>query len=390
MSVAAFWAAAAALAFTYAVMPALVVLRGAVARRPWREEDVTPTVSVVLAARNEEDAIAERLENLAALDYPPDRLEVVVASDGSEDATVELARRHGAGRATVLDLPRVGKAAALNAAVAASAGEVLVFTDANSRFDADAVRAIVRPFADPEVGGVAGDQRYLPRAASTTPADAVTEGEREYWAFDRALKRAESAAGNVISATGALYAVRRDLFAEVPDGVTDDFATSTAVIARGRRLVFCPAAVVREPVAERGEDEFARKVRIMTRGLRGVVLRRELLDPRRTGFYAVQLLWHKALRRLMAVPLVILAAATPRLWRRGRLYRAAALGQAAVYGAGAAGFALRHHPAGRHRALAVPAYFCLVNAAALRAAWNVLTGRRIDRWEPARGQNGDG
>jgi len=373
-----FWLAASLVAYTYAGFPALVLARARLRARPHRGAPITPPVSVVVAARNEVAAIGDKVDNLLAADYPADRLEVVVASDGSGDGTVTAARRADA-RVRVLDLPRAGKAGTLNAGVAHARGEVLVFTDANSMLAPDALRALVAPFADPQVGGVAGDQRYLAGGADA----AVARGERGYWDLDRALKRAESRAGNVISATGALYAVRRELFRAVPDGVTDDFAVSTAVICQGRRLVFAPGAVAYEPVGASAEAEFARKVRVMTRGLNGVLLRRELLDPRRHGFYALQLLSHKVLRRLMALPLAVMLATGARLARRGAPYRIAATGHAAVVALGAAGLALgRRAPA--HRLVALPAYFVLVNLASLRAVLNVATRRGIDRWEPRR------
>jgi hypothetical protein len=174
------------------------------------------------------------------------------------------------------------------------------------------------------------------------------------------------------------------LFVEVPDGVTDDFVTSTRVIAAGRRLVFEPDAVALEPVAGSSAREYRRKVRIMTRGLRGVAVARGLLDPRRTGFYAVQLLTHKVLRRLMAIPLLVIGVTSVALWDDGPIYKVAVIGQAGVYGMGAAGLALRERPAGRRPWFAIPAFFVLVNVASLHAAWNLLTGRRIDRWQPAR------
>jgi glycosyltransferase involved in cell wall biosynthesis len=339
-------------------------------------------VSVLIAAHNEATAIGPKLESVLAAAYPGGRREVIVASDGSDDGTEEVVRRYEDRGVRLVALPRVGKAAALNRAIAVATGEVLVFTDANSALEPDAVTALVRPFADPTVGGVAGDQRYRRRGDEA----AVTGGERRYWDFDRLLKVAESRAGNAISATGALYAVRRELVGEVPEGVTDDFATSTGVIAAGARLVFAPDAVAWEPVAASGEVEFGRKVRVMTRGLRGVLVRRELLDVRRHGFYAVQLVSHKVLRRLMVVPLAVLAVASPALWRRGRLYRLATVGQVLFYGAGAAGLLAGSsgRRRGRHRLLAIPAFFCLVNAASVKACWNLVTGRRIDRWEPQR------
>jgi len=242
------------------------------------------------------------------------------------------------------------------------------------------VAALVAPFGDPEVGGVAGDQVYL----DGIDEDGTAVGERAYWDLDRRLKVAESRAGNVVSATGAIYAVRASLVGPVPEGVTDDFYTSTGVIARGFRLVFAPDAVAFEPVAKSAGLEFGRKVRVITRGLRAVVLRRALLDPRAHGLYSAQLLAHKVLRRLMVFPLAALALTSPLLWRRGAVYRVATVAQAGLYGLGALGLALADRPLGRRKLLALPAFFCFVNAAALRAAWNVARGRQIDRWEPRR------
>jgi cellulose synthase/poly-beta-1,6-N-acetylglucosamine synthase-like glycosyltransferase len=375
-----FWSAAGLLAYTYLLFPLLVLLRAALRPRPYDSGEITPTVTLVISAHNEAASIGAKLENLLSLDYPEDRLEVVIASDGSDDGTDELVRGYAERGVRLVSLPRVGKAAALNAAVAGAGGEVLVFSDANSIYAPDALRALVKPFADPSVGAVAGDQRYLSRDG----ADAIASGEQRYWDFDRLLKDAESRAGSTISATGAIYAVRRPLFRSVPPGVTDDFFTSTGAIAQGYRLVFAADAVAYEPVAKSSEVEWGRKVRVMTRGLRGVLMRRELLDARRHGFYAVQLLTHKLLRRTMVFPLALAAGTSPLLWRRGRVYRAATLAQASVYGLGAAGLLLRGRPLGRSKAFMLPAFFCFVNAASLRAVWNVLSGRRIDRWEPQR------
>jgi cellulose synthase/poly-beta-1,6-N-acetylglucosamine synthase-like glycosyltransferase len=371
-----FWGAASLVTYTYVGFPTLVLARGAFRPRLHRQSAITPSVSVVIAARNEAAVIAAKLDNLLHLDYPPGCLEVIVASDGSEDGTVAQARASGDARVEVLELTRLGKAGALNAAACRARGAVLVFTDANSMLAHDALRALVAPMADGRVGGVAGDQRYQDGAGAAS-------GERGYWNFDRLLKRAESRGGNVISATGALYAVRRELFQPVPDGVTDDFAVSTSVICQGQRLVFAAGAVAYEPVGASSDAEFARKVRIMTRGLNAVLLRRELLNPRRHGFYAIQLLSHKLLRRLMAPPLIVLGATGASLARRGTVYRAVAAAEGAVLCLGAAGLMLeRRRLVGR--LLALPAYFCMVNLASLKAAANVLRGCRVERWEPRR------
>jgi cellulose synthase/poly-beta-1,6-N-acetylglucosamine synthase-like glycosyltransferase len=377
-----FWGSAFAVAFTYAGAPIVIFARALLRPRPVTSGPAEPSVSVVIAARNEAASIGGRLDNLAGLDYPSERLEVIVASDGSDDETVAIARSRSGARDTVLELPRVGKADALNSAVSRASGEIVVFTDANTSFAPDAVRALVAPFADPDVGGVAGNQVYI--AAGRMPGEA---GERTYWDFDRLLKRAESAAGSTVSATGAIYAVRRELVPTIVGGVTDDFFTSTAVIERGYRLVFAPDAIAYEPPTKSANREYGRKVRIISRGFRAVAARRSLLDPRRTGFYALQLAWHKLARRLMAAPLLVMAVASAALVGAGWRYRVLALLQGVAYGAATIGLLAPRSRIGRSRPATLGAYFVMVNLASLHAALNVLSGKRIERWEPTRSRD---
>jgi cellulose synthase/poly-beta-1,6-N-acetylglucosamine synthase-like glycosyltransferase len=213
----------------------------------------------------------------------------------------------------------------------------------------------------------------------------VGAGERSYWDFDRIMKQFESSAGNTISATGAIYAIRRSLFEPVVEGVTDDFYTSTSVIARGYRLVFAPDAIAYEAVAGTSRSEFGRKVRVITRGLRGVFsARRQLLNPFRYGFYAVQLFSHKALRRLVVFLLLLLLLVNPFLWNDGWFYRLTMLGQLGFYGLGLLGYLLDGTRLGRLKFLTIPFYFCLVNYAVLLAALNIMRGQQIKRWEPQR------
>jgi Glycosyltransferase like family 2 len=374
-----FWASATVVVATYVGFPLLVLLRARVSPRPVRSADVTPSLSVVIAAHNEQGGIGAKLESVLACDYPEHLRDVVVASDGSTDRTVEIAASFRAAGVRTLDLPRTGKAAALNVAVASCRSDIVVLSDANNPLDAAALRRIVRPFADPEVGGVAGDQRYLPSDGEDGSA-----GERSYWSIDRWVKSAESAAGSVISATGALYAVRRELFPTVVGGVTDDFWVSTQVICAGHRLVLAEDAVVYEVPAAKTGLEFQRKVRVMTRGLRGVYERRELLDARRHGFYSVQLLLHKVLRRLMVVPLAVMWGASLSAALRGsRGWGAIAAVQTAGYATGAAGLVVTV-PGKVGRLVSLGSYFVMINAASAVAVWNLVRGRRITTWEPAR------
>jgi cellulose synthase/poly-beta-1,6-N-acetylglucosamine synthase-like glycosyltransferase len=376
-----FWSAAALIAYTYILFPALVFVRGRLLRRPYQAAEIAPRVSMIIAAHNEARSIGAKLDNILSLDYPHDQLEVIIASDGSNDRTEAIVRGYADRGVRLLSLPRQGKAPALNTAVAAATGEILVFSDANSMYAPDAIRALARPFADQEVGGVAGNQVYLPKSAA---AGASADGERGYWAFDRKLKQSQSSAGNAISATGAIYAIRRALFQGVPTGVTDDFATSTSVILQGYRLVFAPDAIAYEPAAEKSGVEFGRKTRVITRGLRGVLVRRALLNPFQYGFYAFQLFSHKVMRRLVVFPLLLLLLVSPLLWSRGLLYKLATIGQVLFYGCGLIGWLFGGTRVGRLKVFSIPFFFCMVNAASLIAALNILRGRRIDLWEPQR------
>lgn len=378
-----FWFSVGLILYTYFIFPALIFLRGLIRQRPYKSEELTPppSVSVIISAYNEEKAIAEKLDNLLSLEYPKDKLELVIASDGSTDNTNAIIQSYKERGVKFLPLPRVGKAAALNAAVAASKGEILVFSDANSMYKSDAIRALVMPFADPNVGGVAGDQRYMKKRK----ASGAGTGERMYWNFDRIMKQSESRAGNTISATGAIYAIRRSLFQTVQEGVTDDFVTSTGVIEQGYRLVFAPDAVAYEPVAAASSTEFGRKVRVITRGLRAVLnTRSRLLNPFRYGFYAIQLFSHKVLRRLIVYPLLLLFIVTPFLWETHWFYQLATIGQLVFYSFALMGMLLDGTRFRRLKFFTIPFYFVLVNAAALIASLNVLRGRQIKRWEPQR------
>jgi cellulose synthase/poly-beta-1,6-N-acetylglucosamine synthase-like glycosyltransferase len=375
-----FWLAVTWLGLTYVGMPALMVLRARLFRRPYASADGTPPVSLIIAAHNEVGVIGDRIENLLALDYPRDAIEVVIASDGSTDGTDAVVARYADRNVRLVAPGRVGKGAALEAAVAASTGGILVFSDANSQYAPDAIRALVRPFADPAVGGVAGNQVYLREGS----ADATEIGERGYWDFDRLLKRSQSIAGSVTSGTGAIYAIRREHFGPIPEGITDDMFETMRVVADGRRLVFAEDALAFEPVAPSGELEFRRKVRIMTRSFRCLILMRRLFDPRRSGWYALQLFWHKVMLRTAALPLLVLAIVSPLMWAHGLIYQVATVGQVACYGLAAAGIALIRRPIGRHPALAVPAYFSLVNLASIRALLNLVRGEQINRWVPTR------
>ena len=381
-----FWVAVCLIVYTYIGFPLGVVLRGLLWGRPYKHEELTisPSVSIVISAYNEAKSIAAKLDNILSMDYPRDCLEVVIASDGSTDGTDAIVERYKEHGVKLLSLPRVGKAAALNAAVNASSGKILVFSDANSMYKADAIQELVRPFADPKVGGVAGNQIYKTEVSGGSS----TDGERAYWKFDRTLKQFQGKSGNTLAATGAIYAIRRQLFRPIPDGVSDDFVTSTGVIVQGYRLVFAPEAIAYEPVAATSQVEFGRKVRVIIRSWKAFIFRRELLNPFRYKFYAIQLFSHKILRYLVVFPLVMLFLISPFLWKIGFIYQMATISQIAFYICALVGLLLNGTRFGHKKIFTIPFYFCMVNAASLVAIINVLRGHQIKHWEPQRQGSG--
>lgn len=382
MSLFIFWSMVALIAYTYLLFPLFIFLRGWLVRRPFKSSSITPTVSVVIAAYNEQRDIKARLENLLAQDYPRNKLEIIIASDGSSDGTNEIVRSYAAQGIKLLALPRQGKNATLKAGAAHATGQILVFSDANTEFARNAIRNLVRPFVDPTVGGVAGDQRYI----KSQQVRSNNEGEEGYWNLDRLFKQAESRAGSVTSATGAIYAVRRALFRPIPPntGAVDDFVISTDVIAQGYRLVFAADAVAYETVAKSSDLEFKRKIRVLKGGLRAVLVQRVLLNPFRYGFYAFQLFWHKVLRRLVVFPLLIMFLVSPLLWSRGLFYQLLTIAQLAFYGCALLGWLFRKNWLGHLKIFTLPFYFCMVYTAALLGAFGALRGQKIEHWETQR------
>lgn len=376
-----FWSLLGVIAYAYVGYPLTVAIAAWLLNRRVHKVEFDPTVSVVVAAHDEAEAIEERITNLLASDHPAEKLQIVIVSDGSTDETVARARAIADDRVVVLDLSRIGKAAALAIGARRADGDVLVFTDANTEFRPDAIRMLVRSFADPRVGGVVGRTGY--RISGDTEASG--RGEDLYWRYDTWLKELESRTGSVVSAHGGMYAIRRHLFREVEDpAVTDDFAISTSVVAQGKRLVFERDAIGFERPMARSGAEYRRRVRVMTRGLSGVVLRRALLNPLRYGFYSVAFASRKLVRRLVALALPPLFAATLVLAPRHPVYAALAAIQAAVVLLAGAGWALRRHRLGRLPVFYVPFFLALANAASAAAVWNVARGHRIERWTPHR------
>ena len=377
----AFWLSLAVIIYVYAGLPLLAGIVGKLRNRRVQKRPITPKISLIIAAYNEEDNIGEKLENVLALDYPSEDLEIIVASDGSNDATVSIVASYEDRGVRLLNLPRRGKIHALNDAVIHAAGEILVFSDANSIFEKQALRKLASNFADPEVGGVSGYLKYT----ESVDSDASGQGEHLYWSYEAWLKRMESLTGSIISANGAIYAIRRELYrSPAATAVTDDFAISTAVIEQGYRLVFDSEARCYEQPAPAASGEFGRKVRIMNRGLRGVILRKNLLNPFKYDFYSVVLFSQKILRRLVPFLLFILFVSSFLLSPQGSFHFWTFVTQILFYILACIGYLIRNTRLGQLKCFYIPFYYCLANAAALVAIINLIGGKRIEQWQPQR------
>jgi cellulose synthase/poly-beta-1,6-N-acetylglucosamine synthase-like glycosyltransferase len=377
------WSAVAVGAYVYVGYPLLLWAVGKTVERPVHKAPITPSVTVIIAAHNEEQQLAAKIKNTLALDYPQDRIEIIIASDGSTDGTEDVAARFEREGVGLLRLPRCGKMQALNQAVARSASEILVFTDANAELERRALKELVAPFADIEIGGVCGNQKY---GRAATAGDSAAAGEDLYWTFDKYLKELETRVGSTIAADGSLYAMRRELYVVVEDGAqADDFAVSARVVTSGgRRLVYEPEAVSFEPAPAASDQEFWRKVRVANHGIRAILALDGGLNPLRTGFYAIEMWSHKLLRYLLPLFAVGALAASAVLALHSVFYFALLVAQAAFYALAVAGCLLRRTPFGRLKPFYAPFYFCLANAAALLAILSLLKGERIAIWQPQR------
>jgi cellulose synthase/poly-beta-1,6-N-acetylglucosamine synthase-like glycosyltransferase len=374
-----FWLCAAALGYAYVGYPLLLVLAGRWRSREVRRADWTPGVSFIITAYNEERDLAAKLENTLALDYPAEGLEVIVASDCSNDRTDEIARSF-APRGVILHRQpeRLGKTAAQNAAVERARGEILLFSDATTLYRPDVLRVIVRNFADPTVGCAAGRLIYVDPEQST-----VGRGARSYWDYEVFLKERESRVCSLIGVSGCLYAVRRSAYVPLYHEACSDFLIATKMVEQGLRAVYEPAAVCTEETNSRAHKEMRMRVRVITQTYTDLWRHRSMMNPWRSGFYAVQLLSHKVMRYLVPVFLLGVLAASAVLAPRSAFFLAVLAAQLVCYAAAAAGYLLER--GGRKAGpLAFPLYFVLANLAALIAFYQFARGERYARWEPAR------
>jgi cellulose synthase/poly-beta-1,6-N-acetylglucosamine synthase-like glycosyltransferase len=378
-----FWLSGAVVAYVYIGYPLLLKLAHmAFGRVPSHPPAAEPPVTLVISAFNEEASIREKLENTLQLDYPADRLQVLVVSDASDDRTDDIVREFADRGVRLLRMAeRGGKTVGLNAAIREASGEVVVFSDANAMYRRDALRRLSAPFADRTVGAVVGESTYHDSETASEASESL------YWKYETAIKRLESETGSVVGGDGAIYAIRRGLYVPMRADALSDFVNPLQIVKSGHRCLYEPAAQSVEKAAEGFDREFRRKVRIVNRAWRAMLSMPELLNPFRHGFFALKLISHKLLRWLAPVFLALLLAANFALLGRGALYAATLAAQLAFYALALTGHLLRHRER-MPRLLSVPYYFTMVNIASARGILDAFKGETYTTWTTARAPSG--
>jgi cellulose synthase/poly-beta-1,6-N-acetylglucosamine synthase-like glycosyltransferase len=336
-----------------------------------------PPVTVIIAAYNEAEHIESTLQNKLAQDYPPELLDVVVVSDGSTDATDAIVERSLGRVALLRQNVRQGKTIALNRAMSVARGEIIVFSDANSHYDSNAVRALVDAFLDPSVGYVTGSLFYVNPGGDT----AVGGGSGLYMRYENWVRRVETRVGSVVGVNGGIDAVRRELYRPMAAGDLPDFVLPLRVVQQGYRVIFCEAARARETALGQQHDEFRMRVRVSLRALHALYNMRALLRPRYARF-VFQLWIHKVVRYALFLPLGAAFLLNLALTTHP-VYAALLAAQVSCYGLALVGWLSGGRI--RARAVFVPFYFCLVNLAAGVALVRFLRGERQIIWTPRKG-----
>ena len=377
-----FWLAIAALFYTYAGYPLLVYLLSLLSPKNIERAKIEPPVTILITAYNEEKAIRAKLENTLRIDYPTNKLEILVASDGSTDKTDEIVKEFAAhGVKLFRQEGRVGKTITQNNAVEQANGEIILFSDATTNYKTDVLREIVPNFADETIGCVAGKLIYVDESASN-----VGKGAQSYWNYETFLKQSESSACSLIGASGCLYAVRKSAYKPMYAEACSDFLICTVIYEQGLRSIYEPNAVCTEDTNNRTDKEMQMRVRVISQTFTDLWRNREMLNPFRSGFYAVELFSHKVLRYAVPLFLILIFVSNAILAAHSIFYEIIFLAQIAFYLLALTGWLFERFGA-KIGVFAIPHYFVLANLASVLGFYKFMRGERFAAWEPIREKN---
>lgn len=373
-----FWLAVVIIAYTYFGYPLATLFLSVFVRHPVKKEDNEPAVTFLITAYNEEKKIRKKLENTLGLDYPTDKLEIIVASDGSTDRTDEIVKEFE-DKGVVLHRVegRVGKTETQNQTVRIARGDIIIFSDATTEYKKDAVRKIVRNYSDPSVGAVSGRYEYV------NPTGApVGQGTILFWKYENFVKSRQTRIKTITGCCGCIYSVRKDLYAPLPGDIISDLVEPLKILEKGYRVAFEQDAIAYEKTEEGVSDEFSMRVRVITRAMNGLAYVKSLLNPLKYPFVSFQLNSHKVFRWLIPFFLIIILLCNPLLLNKG-FYIATFLLQILFYASALTAWVMERFDR-RIKLLSIPLFFCLINLASLRAAINFIKGRKMITWETVR------
>ncbi len=367
--------------YVYVGYPLSVMLLGKVRRKDVIKADLEPSVTIVIAAYNEEDCLGATLRNKLELDYPRKKVEIIVVSDSSTDKTEEIVLQFAKdGVKLMTQGPRAGKTSALNLAIPKASGEIIVFSDANSLYAKDALRKIVRNFADPEVGYVTGKMIYTDPDGTT-----IGDGCSAYMKYENLLRELETRLGSVVGVDGGIDAMRKNIHSQLNPDQLPDFVQPLKVVAQGYRTVYEPEAILKEASLKDQADEYRMRVRVSLRALWALFdMRGLLLSAPKDIFFAWQLWSHKVLRYLCFVFLLAAYFANFLLLSQGRVYEVFFWAQNIAW-LGALISPLVQKAGGPVKVLYLCNYFALINLAAGHAVGKFILGKKQVVWTPRKG-----
>jgi cellulose synthase/poly-beta-1,6-N-acetylglucosamine synthase-like glycosyltransferase len=374
-----FWMSGGILLYVYAGYPLLVFVVSLISPKRVKRGRIEPMVTVLITAYNEEQAIRKKLENTLAIEYPRNKLEILVASDGSTDGTDEIVKEFGdRGVKLFRQEGRLGKTYTQNKAVELATGEIILFSDATTAYPPEVMLEMLPNFYDESVGCVAGKLIYVDDSSSN-----VGKGARSYWNYETFLKETESRACSLIGASGCLYAVRRSAYEPMYAEACSDFLICTVIYRQGLRSVYEPNAICTEETNRQADKEMRMRVRVIAQTFTDLWRNREMLNPFKSGFFAVELFSHKVLRYAVPLFLALLFLSSAFMAEYSSLYLAAFAVQAMFYLMAVAGWLLEKVGT-RLSILVIPLYFVMANLASVVGFYKFLRGERFAKWEPIR------
>lgn len=374
----AFWLAVGLITFTYVGYSLVILVLSRFVHNSVKRSPLEPRVTYLITAYNEEKNIAAKLEQVMTLDYPRNKLEIIVASDGSTDRTDEIVKGFAdRGVKLVRVEGRVGKTETQNRAVRQASGDIVIFSDATTHYERSAIRNLVRNYADPSVGAVSGRYEYC----NPTGA-AIGLGSILFWKYENTIKTMQTNIKTITGCCGCIYSVRREAYTPLPADIISDLVEPLKVLEKGYRVVFEPEAIAYEETTEKSKEEFRMRVRVITRGMRGLLYMKKLFNPLRYGFVAFQLFSHKVMRWF--VPVFLAVALVSNLFLAGDWFYNTTLAlQVAFYALALIGFVAEKRNI-LAKPLTIPLYFVTVNLAAVIAMYRIWKGHKAVTWETVR------